>query len=441
MPIRRGPRNNVLAGVFLLSSLALAIAIVFILSNIWDRLTVPTSRYHVLFTLDEGAEGLDKGAYVKIGGERVGRVVGWGFTPPTGVPTGIDVEIEIRSDIRLYEDATPQLVLPLLGSNSTVNFPFLGDGKSVQDPQHGDPLLQPGESIRGQLAAPAFLAQAGYGPKQKKQVQQIIDDVQAITTRFDAATARVDKDLDPAIDQVKSILGDVSSITADAKERWKAWQEQFADAIARIQESAKTLAATMEDAREGVKDARGAITSVREAIDENRPKVDSSLTDIQDLTHKLNTDSYAAVKELLDKGQKAMDEVVASARRLSTLLERRSPDLEQIVANGRLASDQIKLAAIEVRAAPWKLLSKPTGRKELENEVLYDSVRAYASAVSDLRSAAAALESVSASRAAPGVHDPIERRSVEEVTKALHESFDRYQKAEQDFLRRWSQSK
>src|SRR5436190_19532144 len=80
MPIRRGPRNNVLAGIFLLASLALAIAIIFVLSNIWDRLTVPTNRYHVLFSLLEGAEGLDKGAYVKIGGERVGRVVGWEVT-------------------------------------------------------------------------------------------------------------------------------------------------------------------------------------------------------------------------------------------------------------------------------------------------------------------------------------------------------------------------
>jgi hypothetical protein len=357
------------------------------------------------------------------------------------VPDGIDVEVEIRSDIRLFEDAAPQLVLPLLGSNSTINFPYLGDGSAVTNPQHGDPVLQPGETLHGQLAAPAFLAQAGYGPKQKQQVQNIIDDVDSIITRIRGITERVDKDLDPTLQEVKGAISDVKSITGDAKDRWKTWQELVTDVLTRVEDSIKTFAATMDDARGGVKDARSAIASVQNAIDENRPRVDSTFTDIQDLAHKLDTDTYAAFKETLDKGQKAMDDVLSAAEHVNTILERRSPDLEQIIANGRLASDQIKLTAVEVRAAPWKLLSKPTGKKELENEVLYDSVRAYANAASDLRSAAASLESVAASRAGSGAPDPIDRRNIDEVTADLNKSFERFRAAEKEFLKRWSESR
>jgi ABC-type transporter Mla subunit MlaD len=124
MPTRRGPKNNVLAGLFLISGLALALAIFFILSDAWERLTIPTNRYHVRFTLADGADGLIKGAPVKVGGERVGQVVGWKFiTTPDGRPEGVDVEVQVRAEITLYEDARAMLMLPLLGSNSSINSP------------------------------------------------------------------------------------------------------------------------------------------------------------------------------------------------------------------------------------------------------------------------------------------------------------------------------
>ena len=35
----------------------------------------------------------------------------------------------------------------------------------------------------------------------------------------------------------------------------------------------------------------------------------------------------------------------------------------------------------------------------------------------------------------------VDRRTIEEVTTDLNKAFERYQKAEQDFLKRWSESK
>ncbi len=60
-------------------------------------------------------------------------------------------------------------------------------------------------------------------------------------------------------------------------------------------------------------------------------------------------------------------------------------------------SIQKRLAVIDATldgADPLQRLNLIQERKDLENEVLYDSVRAYATAVSDLRSAAASLDSM-----------------------------------------------
>ena len=119
--LRRTSRNNVLAGLFLLVSLALGIAVFFVLSSAWERLTVRTNRYIVAFTLADGAEGLDKDAFVKVGGEKVGAVSAWSFRKDerTGHIIGVDVEIQVQSEIALYENAIAYLNLPLLGSSTT----------------------------------------------------------------------------------------------------------------------------------------------------------------------------------------------------------------------------------------------------------------------------------------------------------------------------------
>ena len=94
---------------------------------------------------------------------------------------------------------------------------------------------------------------------------------------------------------------------------------------------------------------------------------------------------------------------------------------------------------IEVRQAPWKILAAPTGRKELENEVLYDSVRAYATAVSDLRAAAASLDEMT--QDGTRALSDLDRQTIQELNKELGGAFERYEKAEREFLKRWTEGK
>lgn len=410
----RGSRNNILAGVFVLGSILLAAMVVIVLSDL-DEMLTPMHTYTVRFSLEDGAEGLGAGSLVKVGGQPVGRVTGWRFVlGPAREPTGIDVAVKVRRDLVLYEDATAYLVMPLLGSNSQINIPHLGDGSEVAQAQGASPRLEPGEVLRGELAAPSFLSQAGYGEEQRQQVQEIIRNVNRATERIDAIAARVETELDPAVTQIRGVLDDARAISSDARANWPAWRERFGEIIDSV---------------------RDAVAEARQIVADNRDRIDSTMRNIQELSAKANTEGWEQVRGLLARGQEGVDDFAMMAERAGGLFAEAEPQLRTIVANARLASDQLKLTTAEVRAAPWKLLSRPTGRKELENEALYDAARQYALAVSDLRAASASLASVSEG-AAGDPATPMQREQVDRLLRDVQAAFDRYERAERAFLGR-----
>lgn len=435
--LRRTSKNNVLAGLFFLFSLALALGVFFLLSSAWERITVRTNRYIVAFTLADGAEGLDKDAFVKIGGEKVGSVSAWSFSKDktTGHIIGVDVEIEVRAEIDLYENAVAYLNLPLLGSSSSINFPSVGDPLTVIAPQGNNPLLQPGERIAGRLAPPSFLAQAGYGPEQTKQVQSIITNAEETTARLNRMTRQVEEQIDPMLGEVAMILADGKAISGDARESIQQWRATIAAALERLNAATERVIELLASAQAGVEETRGVVASVQGAVDENREKISRALSNVEELTERAKTDAYAAVMEMLENGKGATEDFAAASERLRVLVGRRATDLETTIANARLASDQLKLTMIEVRQAPWKILAKPEGRKDLENELLYDTVRAYATAVSDLRAAAASLESMTEGNGRGG---ELDRRTIDDINQAIRDSFQRYQQAEGEFLKKWT---
>ena len=98
------------------------------------------------------------------------------------------------------------------------------------------------------------------------------------------------------------------------------------------------------------------------------------------------------------------------------------------LASGRLAAQQIKLAMIEVRRSPWKLLYKPE-KAELEHELLYEAARTFAMAVSDLRATSQTAERLLSN---PRIEtDPeLQRR----ITQFLGTRIENYENAQQQLL-------
>lgn len=411
----RSSKNNILAGVLVLGSIGLGVAVVITLSDLSERL-VPMETYRVRFSLTDGAEGLKPGSIVKVGGLQVGRVIDSTFDrkDKDSEPTAVLVTVKIRSDLKLYEDAIVQLNLPLLGSNSSINIPILGTGERVPEGkmQGTSTLLEPGETLRGSMAPPSFLASAGYGPEQSGQVQSII-------ARVEHITASIEEKWDP---KVRQVLDDVRSVTADVRENWPTWRDRVTAALDNVKSASDKFGSITDTVKAGVEDAKAIIS-------DNRPRIDNTMKDVEALAHKANTEGWDSLMAAITKGQKGIDDFADMTERADRLLKESVPQLRTMVANARLASDELKLTLAEVRAGPWKLLSKPTGRKDLENEALYDSARAYSVAVSDLKAASSALEAVTAAGGGADHKD-----DVATIVSDLDAAFQKYREAEKRFL-------
>src|SRR5262245_19985137 len=121
----RGSRNNILAGGFVLAALLLGVWVSFKLSG---RQSVGgTRRFIVRFTLQDGATGLKDGSPVLLAGQQIGQVRSVEFNKNAdGLASFVDVRVETRADLVIYENAGVYLQLPLLGTLSSINISSVG---------------------------------------------------------------------------------------------------------------------------------------------------------------------------------------------------------------------------------------------------------------------------------------------------------------------------
>jgi ABC-type transporter Mla subunit MlaD len=403
-------KNNVLAALFLLGSLGLAVWVSFMLKRS-SGVSGPSLPFTVRFTLAQGASGIKPGSAVLLGGQQIGRVSRVSFAqtdlPGGPRPVGVDVHCEVRGDMPIFENALVLLELPLLGNISSINIGSVGDIAAT--PTSGTPRLEPNETIAGVVAPPAFLAQSGFGPDQVGQLRQAI-------TSFSAAVDRGSALLDSLSPKLDTAASEMATMLADLRANLDSWSKKLDPILT------KTEAL--------VADAGAAAKDVRDLVSTNREKVDSILVSVDAAASKVNTTTVDELNAALTKGREALDSVTQSTDRLGSLLTTETPNLRRILANLRLMSDQLKLTAIEVRSQPWRLLIQPT-TKEFESQVLYDATRAYATAASDLRGASEALEALLAKGSAA---TEAEKASIAELSGRLKEAFTKYRDAEQGLL-------
>ena len=100
------------------------------------------------------------------------------------------------------------------------------------------------------------------------------------------------------------------------------------------------------------------------------------------------------ITQALDVAMRAVENVKVSTQEIRTLVVGQRPVLERALANAQLTTDQLKLAAIEIRRSPWRLLYKPSDT-ELESDNLYDAARSFAQAAGALDSAALSVRAIS----------------------------------------------
>ncbi len=410
-------RSNVKAGFFVLAGLAVGFVVIILLSDLESMFT-PMQQVRVRYRLSDGLQGLREGANVTIGNYPIGTVtkIEQSDADPDdqdmGPVTHQVVTFEIPQRYALYDNARIELVTPFIGGGASLNIADVGSdaGEQATDPQTG--ATRRGESwvyaygqgpIPGNLARSPAVAQAiddlGIGDKQRLQIQNIISHVESVSADLDALTAQATADPN----QVRRILARVESVVVKAD-----------DTLGRAR-----------DVLDPNGPMRRALETARAMLSETRPKISSTL----DAADRILNDNEQTIGEALRSARSALADANDMAAQLKTVVTTQRPVLEKMIANMRLTSDQLKLAAIEVRRAPWRLLYKPTNQ-ELETENLYDAARSFALAAGTLDATA---DSLNALVQRQGDHIDADDENLKLMLDKLHQSFEQFTDAEQQF--------
>jgi len=450
----RSNRQYILAGSWLLLGVVVAVVIFAIVGNQLDRLQ-SRSIYRVEFPLTDGAAGLKPGSVVRVGGQDTGRVEAIAFDDPA-FPTVVRVDFSLPTAMTLYVDpvlepatavtvrGTPRIVpdgyeprgrpmdlrleQPILGSSSTINFVSVGWPKlDRSNVLAGAETMKPGKALRGFLA-PSLLSQAGLDKSEIDKLKSAFSDIQAVTSKVNTDYDRVREDVVEALKKARTAIERIEKMTADNEPDIRA-------AIKSAPAAVDNFNATMENARRLTAD-------VEKTWPEWKEYVRSSLADGQKFIATLNPETgalYTRITETLAEGRSGLAAFNKAASNADDLLTRAKgtiaesePEVRQILASLRLASDQLKLTLAEVRRNPWKMLYQPN-RKELQQDLLYMSSRNYADAVSDLRAVATSLDAVSAAAKAGA---PVNADRIGALQDELRTAFDKYQAAESELLNR-----
>lgn len=428
---QRSSKNNLAAGLFLLASLAMALAISFWLGGIGDRMG-SKAAYAVRFPMDVGVGGLQPGSKVTLAGLEVGRVVEVARHTESERVVAMVATIKIDSNVTLYADATAYLVQPILGGVAAINVASVG--------LDGGPLDE-GATISGGIA-PGLLAQIGLGAAQAEQIFTIMDNIESATTDANELIARLDQVAAAFATDAEGSATDLRGVLADARafsSRFtgdNGWQTQINTILDDGEQSVGRLPEITDSLKRAADNAD-------EMLAENRPKLGRVMTDAEALMSRARFETAVRFEELLDEGVLAAASYREIGDRFNVMLTREYPQVRRTLANVRETSDQAKMAVGELRTQPWRLLDAPSGA-ELAKEPLYAAARSYAVAVADLRAASEALENAvgsAASRAQAGAESTLasdrgvpSAAALAEIAAEVDAAFARYQDAERALL-------
>jgi len=411
-------RNNTIAGFFVLMTAILLLVAVSVLSGLGSLLG-RTHTYTARFPLNVGVPGLEEGSEVTIGGIRVGMVrkIEPEFDRSDQQPPSILVSFVVDRDYTIRQDASVGLVLPLIGSGSTLNISNLGSERAVYR----------GDVLRGEMADSMLLKSAGISKEQVRTVlnniNRVSDDASAITADF---RLLFDSHGEPLAESIRGTVEAFELVADDAQIRWPGWADRVDQVTANIDEASQQAPSLITDARQTFTDVQGATEEVRQVVADVRPDITQTAQNVREITDEFKTDTMDQISRMLGEGETAMKHAVETIDELDQRIIPQLPEIARILGNMRIASQYLKLAMIEIRSQPWRLLYTP-GTDEVRESKMHDVVRTYASAISDLDATTEALRDLYDRH---GDRLDTDDPDLQLILKQLNEQFSEYEVAE-----------
>lgn len=413
-------RNNILAGSFLVVTLAIGVWVAFLLS---DRdFGTRAIHYVVRFPVSTGAPGVKVGSPVMLGGQQVGKVSAIDFSSTLNDDTkarrvSVDCLIAVRKDISLGPDALVYLERSLLGSLASINItdPGGGPGSGGVSWYGSSDLDKNAKVLAGMMAPPSFLSQAGI----------TIEDIRAakeLVTKANKGADEINTILETSRPKIDALLTDASDIVSRVEKKMPEWEARVDRITTDVESSAKVLPGVAENLRVQV-DRVGSL------IDRNEARFDRILTNTDEAMDKVNHKVVDPLRSSLEEAESALKRFSPTVDKVRLFVDESVPQVQKSLANVELMSQQLKLVSVEVRSQPWRILYRPD-TKELAETLLYDAARSYADAVTDLRAASDSL------RAAQTQGSAVGQDRAKELERDIREALDRVRASESEYLRR-----
>lgn len=440
--------NNVAAGVFVLAGLALGFAVIIVLTD-FSRMFEETQTVAVRFPISDGLKGLAAGATVTIGNYPAGQVIAIDDANPKDRLAAKRVTFTIPAKYQLFDDAIVELDVPAIGSDTKLNIRDFGSMHDSNTAPNGRLRLGPNwqyeelETLDGGIApsmlATEFVDRLGIEDAQRAHIKKIIADIQTITTAASADPAAITqiitnvrdvtttlKDRLPNIaDEAEATATNAHQLTDDAKElvadfrlRYETWRDGIDDVVAKANTALDNANAMLDENR----------SALKQTVDSAKTTMDNA----QAVSQTVRSEWLQSVKTALETANTALTNVRVTTDDFKSLTASQKPVIEGALANLRLTGDQLKLAAIEVRRSPWRLLYQPSD-KEFETEDIYNAARSFSLASSELNNAAQSLQGILDRH--DSTLDTLETddSNIQLILNRLKDTFDQYENAQDKF--------
>jgi len=317
-------REQVWVGLFVVIATTLLVITVFSLSGIFAS---STRRFRARF---HNVAGLEPGASVRFeGGPKVGRVEGVKIDPAD--PAWMDMEFSVKNDVPVKTDSRVAIL----------SFSPLGDNHlevragSANAPRAGDGALLPADPYVGFNDLTAQINDLA------PQAKQLLANLNDRVTQLKVTVDRVNDLLNDRNRQnVSASLADLHGMLAENRPQIKTTLNNVSAASAKISPLLDQIQKTIDQ-------ANGTLKKVDGLVDENKQDVRASVIKLRE----------------------SLENVSAITAKLQTMLDDNDYNIEELLNNLRIVSENLKEFTDTIKTRPSTLINpgSPRDRKPGDN--------------------------------------------------------------------------
>ncbi|MFI5382172.1 MAG: MlaD family protein [Tepidisphaerales bacterium] len=442
-------RNPLLAGVFIVVSIAGAIGIILGIKGL-SWLTNKSEVRYVSFALADDVGGLAIGDDVRIGGYKVGEVLrielvqpddprlAGGILVTSRVPAARPVMQNLKPTEQrllvsisipekyLWRPGVKVSIQSTVTGQSNLNFDTLGAG----DPLPKGAILagRPGTisellAMLGEVAPKLSGAMGQLNDRTLPAASAAIENLrdhafpaasQTIERVRDQTVPKINDTLDEFRGTAKTTTATVDKLQGHIDPAMAKYHKVGDSAIAMMDEIRAVFGDTKTDIRTTMANLSSATGSVKDKLPGILDKMDSAMVKVNEVV--------AGAQEALVDVKKSMENVREATGTLKAIFAGNKGRIDIMIEALKNTGHNLERTTADLRHSPWRLLYQPK-EAELSNLTLFDSAREFAIGATSLNDAAQALRDA----LKEGKADPA---TVADLLKRLDDEFKKFGDAE-----------